>query len=195
VVGVNSVFTTDLEVGDYIKFNSDTSNSYRVTAVTTNSALTIDRDYPLSNIAGVNTTRDEAVLVDNDKASYIFPIPNDVIKELSDITIRTRRVFFGTLTANVVALTTAVGSTFASRTDQDYFAVAVTGGTAGKIYKIESDEIFISSATVDDVEVISAICAERLRASGSITTMSTSTSTGVQSATDTTLTTSGGFIY
>jgi hypothetical protein len=61
--------------------------------------------------------------------------------------------------------------------------------------KAESDEIFISSATVDDVEVISAITAERLRASGSITTMSTSTSTGVQSATDTTLTTSGGFIY
>jgi hypothetical protein len=146
VVGLNSVFTTDLEVGDYIKFNSDTSNSYRVTAVTTNSALTIDRNYPLSNVFGVNTTRDEAVLVDNDKASYIFPMPNDVIKELSDITIRTRRVFFGTLTANVVALTTAVGSTFASRTDQDYFAVAVTGGTAGKIYKIESDEITFTDA-------------------------------------------------
>jgi hypothetical protein len=146
VAGVNSVFTTDLEVGDYIKFNSDTSNSYRVTAVTTNSALTIDRNYPLTTIAGVNATRDEAVLVDNDKASYIFPMPNDVIKELSDITIRTRRVFFGTLTANVVALTTAVGSTFASRTDQDYFAVAVTGGTAGKIYKIESDEITFTDA-------------------------------------------------
>jgi hypothetical protein len=146
VVGLNSVFTTDLEVGDYIKFNSDTSNSYRVTAVTTNSALTIDRNYPLTTIAGVNVTRDEAVLVDNDKASYIFPMPNDVIKELSDITIRTRRVFFGTLTANVVALTTAVGSTFASRTDQDYFAVAVTGGTAGKIYKIESDEITFTDA-------------------------------------------------
>ena len=146
VVGVNSVFTSDLKVGDYIKFNSDTSNSYRVTAVTTNSALTIDRNYPLANVSGVNTTRDEAVLVDNDKASYIFPMPNDVIKELSDITIRTRRVFYGTLTSNVVALTTAVGSTFASRTDQDYFAVAVTGGTAGKIYKIESDEITFTDA-------------------------------------------------
>ena len=146
VVGVNSVFTTDLEVGDYIKFNSDSSNSYRVIAVTSNSALTIDRNYPLTTIAGVNTTRDEAVLVDNDKASYIFPMPNDVIKEFSDITIRTRRVFYGTLTSNVIALSTAVGSTFASRTDQDYFAVAVTGGTAGKIYKIESDEITFTDA-------------------------------------------------
>ena len=149
VVGVNSVFTSDLKVGDYIKFNSDTSNSYRVTAVTTNSALIIDRDYPLANVFGVNTTRDEAVLVDNDKASYIFPMPNDVIKELSDITIRTRRVFYGTLTSNVVSLNTAVGSTFASRTDQNYLAVAVTGGSAGKIYKIESDEITFTDAPIN----------------------------------------------
>ena len=146
VVGVNSVFTTDLEVGDYVKFNSDTSNSYRVTSVTSNSALIIDRDYPLANVSGVNITRDEAVLVDNDKASYIFPMPNDVIKELSDITLRTRRVFYGTLTSNVVALTTAVGSTFASRTDQDYLAVAVTGGSAGKLYQIQTDEITFTDA-------------------------------------------------
>jgi len=146
VIGLNSVFTTDLEVGDYIKFSTDTSNSYRVTTITSNSILDIDRVFPLGSLAGVNTTRDEAVLVDNDKASYIFPMPNDVIKELSDITIRTRRVFYGTLTSNVVALTTAVGSTFASRTDQDYFAVAVTGGTAGKIYQIQSDEITFTDA-------------------------------------------------
>jgi hypothetical protein len=146
VVGVNSVFTTDLKVGDYVKFSSDTSNSYQVTAVTTNTALTIDRNYPLANVAGVNTTRDEAVIVDNKFSTYIFPMPNKVIKELSDITIRTRRVFFGTLSSNVLALTTAVGSTFASRTDQDYFAVAVTGATAGKIYQIQTDEISFTDA-------------------------------------------------
>ena len=132
VIGLNSVFTSELEVGDYIKFSSDSSNSYRIVTITSNSILDIDRVFPLGSLAGVNTTRDEAVLVDNDKASYIFPMPNDVIKELSDITIRTRRVFYGTLTSNVIALTTAVGSTFASRTDQDYLAVAVTGGSAGK---------------------------------------------------------------
>ena len=92
-------------------------------------------------MAGIEVTRDAAVLVDNDKASYIFPMPNSVVKDLSDITIRTRRVFYGTLASNVVSLTTAVGSTFASRTDQDYFAVAVTGGNAGKLYQIQSDEI------------------------------------------------------
>ena len=146
VVGVNSLFTSDLKTGDYIQFSSDTSNSYRVVSLTTNTDLTIDRVYPLANVAGVNATRDDAVIVDNDKSSYIFPMPNDVIKELSDITIRTRRVFYGTLSSNVIALSTAAGSTFASRTDQDYFAVAVTGGTIGKIYQIQSDEITFTDA-------------------------------------------------
>lgn len=61
--------------------------------------------------------------------------------------------------------------------------------------KAESDEIFISSATVDDVEIISAITAERLRADGSVVTASTNSNTGITSATNTTSTNTGGFIY
>ena len=66
----------------------------------------------------------------------------------------------------------------------------------GSLYEVksEADEIFISSATVDDVEVISAITAERIRSSGAIVTASSVTNTGIQSGTDTTSTT-GGFIY
>ena len=146
VTGVNSIFTTELKTGDYIHFSSDSANAYQVASITTNTSLAIDRNYPLANVSGVDTTRDAAVLVDKDQASYIFPMPNDVIKDFNDITIRTRRVFYGTLSANVVALTTAVGSTFASRTDQDYFAVAVTGGNAGKLYQIQSDEITFTDA-------------------------------------------------
>jgi len=66
----------------------------------------------------------------------------------------------------------------------------------GSLYEVksEADEIFISSATVDDVEVISAITADRIRSSGAIVTSSKVTNTGIQSSTDTTSTT-GGFIY
>ena len=66
----------------------------------------------------------------------------------------------------------------------------------GSLYEVksEADEIFISSATVDDVEVISAITADRIRSSGAIVTSSNVTNTGIQSGTDTTSTT-GGFIY
>jgi hypothetical protein len=61
--------------------------------------------------------------------------------------------------------------------------------------KAESDEIFISSATVDDVEVISAITAERLRSTGTVVTGSTTNTTGLQSSVETTNTNTGGFIY
>ena len=149
VTGVNSVFTTDLKVGDYVKFSSDTSNSYRIASVTTNNALTIDRNYPLANVSGVNATRDQAVLIDNSLSTYIFPMPNKVIRELSDITIRTRRVFYGTLSSGIIACSTAVGSTFASRTDTDYFAVVVSGGNAGKIYRIASGNFSFTDSPVN----------------------------------------------
>jgi hypothetical protein len=146
VTGVNTVFTTDLKAGDYIQFTSDTANSYLVDAVTSNTALTIGRNYPLANVSGANFTRDAATIVDSNLDVYVFPFPNSVIKDLSDITIRTRRVHYGTLSSNVIALSTAVGTTFASRTDTDYFAVVVSGGNAGKLYKIESDEFAFTDA-------------------------------------------------
>lgn len=67
----------------------------------------------------------------------------------------------------------------------------------GSLYEIkaETDEIFISSATVEDIEIISAVTAERLKSEGAIVTTTSSTNTGVQSTTSTTSTTSGGFIY
>lgn len=61
--------------------------------------------------------------------------------------------------------------------------------------KSEADEIFISSATVNDVEIISAITAERLRATGDITTTSNTTNVGIQSGTESTTNNTGGFIF
>jgi len=61
--------------------------------------------------------------------------------------------------------------------------------------KLESDEIFISSAIVDDVEVITSITAERLKSEGAVVTSASKTNTGIQSATGTILPNTGGFIY
>lgn len=61
----------------------------------------------------------------------------------------------------------------------------------GSLYEInsESDEIFISGATVDNVEIIDNITATRLKAEGQVVT-STSTSTGGVSSSAFTSTTS-----
>ena len=61
--------------------------------------------------------------------------------------------------------------------------------------KAEADEIFVSSAKVEDVEIISAITAERLKSSGNIVTEYSSTNSGIQSSTGSASSTSGGFIY
>jgi hypothetical protein len=60
--------------------------------------------------------------------------------------------------------------------------------------KSESDEIFISGATVENIEIIDAITAGRLRATGAVVTSITSSTTGIQSTTGTN-TSSGGLSY
>lgn len=54
----------------------------------------------------------------------------------------------------------------------------------GSLYQIDSepDEIFISGATVDDVEVIDSITADRLKVSGNFVTNTDSSNTGIQSS-------------
>ena len=55
--------------------------------------------------------------------------------------------------------------------------------TFGSLYEIksESDEIFISGATVQDVEIIDALTASKLRASGSVVTATNTINTGITS--------------
>jgi len=62
--------------------------------------------------------------------------------------------------------------------------------------KSESDEIFISGATVQDIEMIDAITAGRLKASGALTTGIENSTTGIQSSTSIISTdNSGGLSY
>ena len=65
-----------------------------------------------------------------------------------------------------------------------------TSQTFGSLFEIksESDEIFISGATVDDIEIVDAITASRLKAQGNVLTSSTTANTGIQSSSSTTTT-------
>lgn len=64
----------------------------------------------------------------------------------------------------------------------------------GSLYEIksENDEIFVSAATVSDVEIIDAITADRLNASGIVVTSDDILNTGVQSTETTTTYITGG---
>ena len=56
--------------------------------------------------------------------------------------------------------------------------------TFGSLFEIksESDEIFISGATVDDVEIIDAVTASKLKSTGSVVTSTPNTNVGINSA-------------
>jgi len=66
----------------------------------------------------------------------------------------------------------------------------------GSLYEIksEADEIFISSASVSDIDIIDAVTASRLKASGAVVTELESTNTGIQSGSYSS-STSGGSTY
>ena len=65
------------------------------------------------------------------------------------------------------------------------FLIVPNQGTQsfGSLYEIksENDELFVSDATVTDVEVIDSITASRIQASGTVVTSSSAQNTGIQS--------------
>jgi hypothetical protein len=61
--------------------------------------------------------------------------------------------------------------------------------------KAESDEIFISNATVANIEVIDAITAGRLKSQGAVVTSVTATNTGIQSGVSNSTLNNGGLSY
>lgn len=68
----------------------------------------------------------------------------------------------------------------------------------GSLYEIraEADEIFITSASVGDVEIIDALTASQLKANGNVLSSSSSANAGIQSSTlNSQSLTSGGFNY
>jgi len=69
-----------------------------------------------------------------------------------------------------------------------------TSQAFGSLFEIrsEADEVFISGATVDDVQIIDAITATRLQAGGLVVTSSVDPNTGIQSNTLSTISITGG---
>ena len=60
-----------------------------------------------------------------------------------------------------------------------------TTQTFGSLYEVksESDEIFVSGTTLDNIEIIDAVTAAKIKSSGKVVSSTSSTSTGVVSST------------
>ena len=152
-VAVNTSISSYLKIDDYIRVSSDSSNSYRVVNLS-NFSATVDKRYPLANATSITYSRDESVIQEKNKSSYLFPFQYEVVTNIQDIKIRTRKVFYDTLVSGNVELTTSAGTEFASRTDIDYFAVVVSGANSGKLYRIGSDNFeYTDSPTNRNIKI------------------------------------------
>ncbi len=145
MVGVNTALTSTIKPNAYVRVLSDTANVYRVTALT-NLNMNVDKAYPLATVTGVSFTVDEAEIKEKNKSTYLFPFQYEVVTNVEDITIRTRKAFYGTLASGNVDLTTSAGTTFASRTESDYFVAVVSGGNKGKLYTVGSSNFSYTDA-------------------------------------------------
>jgi len=140
ITGVNTLYTTELKVGDYVTF-STTTVSYRVESISNTTTLTLASLYSGIDTSGVTFTRNESYLNDVTNHTLVFEFPQKVIKSISDITYRTRRVIPSTLTAGNTTITlTATGETFASHSDGRFFAVITSGVHTGNIYAIDANK-------------------------------------------------------
>ena len=153
VVGVNSLFSGDLRVGDFVQFTSD-SNSFVIAAIADNNNITIGRPYPGSNVVGVTATVNQSVINDGGLTSYVFPLADSVTTNITSPVYSVRRVFYTTLASGNVSLTTAVNTTFAARTDYNYFAVVQSGGNAGEMYRINSANFQYTDGTSRNIKII-----------------------------------------
>ena len=138
ISGVNTLFNSELKVGDYVTLSTVTT-PFRVESISNNITLTVASLYGDVSKSGLTLTRNESYLNDVTNHTLVFEFPQKVIKSISDITYRTRRVIPSTLTAGNTTITlTAPGETFASYADGRFFAVVRSGVHTGNIYAIDS---------------------------------------------------------
>lgn len=142
VQGINTFFTTDLKVGDYISLSGNVLKNYRINNIISPSNLTLDASVEFSG-SSQTISRHQANLLESSYSSYIFPISSayNTIKDFADVSYRVRRVIGGTLVASSITITAASDESFASITDSNMFAVIGSGTSKGNIIRIDSSMV------------------------------------------------------
>lgn len=135
VIGIGTLFTTELNVGDFI--DADTGNSsvrLQVSSIVNNNFLDVSAA-PSSAKNGVKYSIEKAKVEEPTKSSYIFKLPQDVIKSLdstSNETIySTKRQYERTLSSGTVTIIAGTDEVFAPITSTNYIVVVSVNSTSG----------------------------------------------------------------
>ena len=142
VTGFNTLFNSELKIGDSITFTTDAGSS--ITKIV--ESISSDTNLQLSTAVGVadistktQGTRKRGKLQGSNKNISIFKLPNIRIKTLktetnsglTDTNFNVRRHFTATLSSGTATITAGTNETFAGLTEKDYsVSVMTSSGSA-----------------------------------------------------------------
>ena len=135
VIGIGTLFTTELKVGDFL--DADTGNSsvrLQVSSILNNNFLDVSAA-PSAAKNGVKYSIEKAKVEEATKSTYIFKLPQDVIKSIdstsSETVYSTKRQYERTLSSGTVTLIAGTDEVFAPITSTNYAIVVSVNGSTG----------------------------------------------------------------
>src|SRR5210317_298714 len=168
--GFQTDFTTELKVGDIISLptgNSGTLEERRVTAITTNTEISVDSN-PTNTVSSVTATRLRAQLTDQQKNILLRKLQKSGIKTLktdsnggvSDTSLVIRRSFEDSSSSGSVSFLAGSNETFNAVDNEDYVLIIVTTGSGtgatGDIVNLNSSNVTVSGAGTNALTITSA---------------------------------------
>src|SRR6056300_642101 len=168
--GFQTDFTTELKVGDIISLptgNSGTLEERRVTAVTTNTEISVNSN-PTNTVSSVTATRLRAQLTDQQKNILLRKLQKSGIKTLktdsnggvSDTSLVIRRSFEDSSSSGSVSFLAGSNETFNAVDNEDYVLIIVTAGSGtgatGDIVNLNSSNVTVSGAGTNALTITSA---------------------------------------
>jgi len=134
IVGTGTRFTTQLANTDYLDVNGD---RIRVVTITDDQNLVIAHDGTASNTTSSVYSLITSKVEDQDKKSYIFKMPANVIRTVdsdgTSTSYSVRKYHSETLAAGVVTLTAGSDETFSSYSDENYSLIITSGSDDGNV--------------------------------------------------------------
>ena len=141
VVGVGTLFTTEIAVGQWVKIGTSTN---KVSAIASNTALTLAANQS-GAAAGQPITREQSVLQDVDRTPSIFQLPDTPVKTIRDTnnavdtTYSVHRQFTGTTDGSGnITITAGSNEVFVAYSNVNWSLAYTNGGSVGNIINISS---------------------------------------------------------
>ena len=159
--GFNSLFSSELRIGDVVSVPSGTSGAQEARVVQSIAGDTslVFTQAVTNNITSTAATRKRAKVEDQDKFLSLRKLPKDFVKDVTDKSIEIRKQFLVTTNTSGVASITYAGGTFNAESNTDYQITVLSPGTgtavAGDIINVSSGNLSITGDGTDTLTVTS----------------------------------------